>query len=114
MTDISINNNSNLFENGDFIKVSDIEELKQSVVIALHTFYNEWVLDSEYGIDYFNGVKDIGLLETDIRKQLISIKTIKSVENFNIYFDRKEKCIKVSAGLNSDLGKLYIEDTYAI
>ena len=57
MTDIKIENNRLMMKNGDFELVDGIDEVKQHIIIALNTFYTDWILDYTKGVDYAYGMR---------------------------------------------------------
>ena len=45
MTDIKIENNRLVMKNGDFILTDGIDEIKKHIIVALKTFYKDWIMD---------------------------------------------------------------------
>lgn len=109
MTDIFIDNNKLKIENGDFVLVNEIDQIKQHVTVALNTFYGEWILDREKGIDYTFGLRNMHFLENKVRKQIMDVDKVKSINNFEFKFSRDDLTINVSADILTDYGSFYLD-----
>ena len=110
MTDIKIENNRLAMKNGDFILVDGIDEIKQHIIVALNTFYTDWILDYTKGVDYTYGMRNTEFLEHDVKKQLQGIKNVQSVNNFSIDFDRETLSIKITAEIKTKYGRIDINE----
>lgn len=110
MTDIKIENNRLAMQDGDLVLVEGIDEIKQHVIVALNTFYKDWLLDSSKGIDYARGIRNTEFLEHDVKKQIQGVKDVQSVNDFILEFDRKNLSIKISANIKTRYGNLSLNN----
>ncbi len=103
--DICIENSRLNLINGDFnVLESGIQEIRQHVIVALNTFLGDWILNSDKGINYPAGLRDNDLLDFDIKRQLLEIKNVSAIENFNLSFSDKNLSVKVSATIITSYG----------
>ena len=111
MTDIMIKNNRLEISDGDFLSVTDVEEVKQHILVALNTFKGDWVLNGSKGINYSRGFRNTTMLENDVKKQLNSVKNVRSIDNFEMLFDKSNLAIRITAIVNTSYGKIYLDET---
>ena len=111
MTDIMIKNNRLEIYDGDFLPVKGIDEVKQHILVALNTFKGDWVLNPQKGINYSRGFRNTTLLENDVKKQLNAVKNVRSVDNFEMKFDKVSLAIRITAIINTSYGKIYLDET---
>lgn len=109
--DILMQNNRLPMVNGDFQLVSGVDEIKQHVIVALNTFFGDWILDFEKGIDYAYGFRHDEFLEYDIKNQLSGIDGVLSVDDLNMEYDKENLVMKVTASLNTTYGRLDVRNT---
>lgn len=110
MTDILMSDNRLPMYNGDFILTNEVEELKQHVVTALNTFYTDWLLNFQIGIDYAFGMRHEEFLEHDIKKQIKAVEGVVSILNFKMEFDRQNLKWNVVAGLKTIYGTIEVRE----
>lgn len=110
MTDILMQNNRLSMFNGDFLAVNGIEEIKQQIIVALNTFYGDWLNDYRKGIDYAYGLRREEFLEHDIKKQISGIKGVKSIKKLIMKFDKDTHSLKVTAGITTVYGSIDFEN----
>lgn len=111
MTDIMISNGRLKISDGDFVTVSKTDEVKQHIIVALNTFVGDWVLNREKGIDYGQGFRNPNYLENDIKKQVLNVKNVRSLDNFEMKFNRKDLTINVTATVKTSYGVIYLDET---
>ena len=116
MTDILVENNKLNVQNGDFVAVSRLEKVKQHIVVALNTLYGEWILDKDKGIDYAFCMRNTNFLEHSVRKQILGVDKVQSLDNFKMFFDKENLTVNIIADVYTDYGafNLNIIPTYEI
>ncbi len=114
MTDILMNNNRLPMYNGDFILVQGIDEIKQHIITALNTFYTDWLLNFEKGIDYAFGMRNEEFLEHDCKKQILGVEGVTALLNFSMTFDRQIMGWHIFSGIKTVYGKLEINETIGV
>lgn len=97
--------------NGDLELVSGTDEIKQHVIVALNTFYNDSLINPSRGIDYAHGLRYEEFLEFDIKKQLSGVNGILSVDDFSMEFDKTNLTLNITASLKTVYGRLDIQNT---
>lgn len=105
MTDIFIKDNRLPIYNGDFRLVNNLEEVKQHIIVALNTFYSDWVLNTAKGIDYVSGMRNQEFLEHDVKAQIEGVRNVISVDNLSAFFDKSDYTMKISAIVKTAYGK---------
>jgi len=110
MTDIMIKNNGLEILDGDFTTVTEIEKVKQHITVALNTFKGDWILNRNKGINYAHGFRNTTYLENDVKKQLTAIENIRSIDNFEMFFDKTSLTVKITAIVNTVYGKIYLDE----
>ncbi len=104
MIDIMSDGSHFKFQKGDFLAVKGVEKVKQHIITALNTFYSDWHLDSDKGFDLANGLRNLSLLETDIRRQILEVENVISLRNFRLVLDDAELSVKVYAVVQTEFG----------
>lgn len=114
MTDILMNNNRLPMYDGDFVQVNGIDEIKQHIIVALNTFYTDWLLDYTKGIDYAFGLRNEEFLEHDCKNQILGVEGVTSLVNFNMKFDRNSMQWDIKSGIRTVYGRLEINETIRV
>lgn len=109
--DILMQNNRLPMGNGDFQLSNGIDEIKQHIIVALNTFYGDWVLDYTKGIDYAYGLRHEEFLEYDIKNQINGVNGVLSVDNFKMEFDKTSLTLNVVASIRTVYGKVDIQNS---
>ncbi len=109
--DIQIQDSGLRISNGDFELASGIEEIKQQITAALHTFYGDWIPDYMKGVDYAYGLRHEEFLEFDIKNQISGVNGVLSVDDFQMEFDKASLTLKVTAGIKTAYGRLDVHNT---
>ena len=104
MTDILVENNKLKIVNGDFAAVERLEQVKQHIIVALNTLYGEWILDKDKGIDYAFGMRNTNFLEHSVRKQILGVDKVRSIDNFKLSFDKDSLTVNILAVIYTNYG----------
>lgn len=108
--DIWVKGNRLPLYSGDFMLVSETEEIKQHIVAALNTFYTDWLLNFKKGIDYVYGLRHPEFLEHDIRNQIKGVDGVTAIVNLDLDFDKKNAVWNIKAGIKTVYGKIEINE----
>lgn len=108
MTDILAKDNRLQMYDGDFQLVNHIEEIKQQIIVALNTFYADWLLDYRKGIDYVFGLRHEEFLQHDCKNQIMGVKGVLSVIKLNMNFDRNTFTTKITACIKTVYGTIEV------
>ena len=111
MTDIKMASNSLPMINGDFQLINGIEEIKQHIIVALNTFYGDWLLDYTKGIDYTHGMRNLDFLQHDCKSQILGVDGVTNIINFTMNFNRTTLAVEVVAGVQTLYGRVDIAQT---
>lgn len=111
MTDIKMINNRLPIIDGDFQLVNGIDEIKQHIIVALNTFYTDWLLDYTKGIDYTNGLRHLDFLQHDCKSQILGVDGVTGLINFSLTFDKNTLTVNTIAGVNTIYGRVDIAQT---
>lgn len=96
---------------GDFQLVDGIEEIKQHIIVALNTFYGDWLLDYTKGIDYTHGMRNLDFLQHDCKNQILGVDGATNIINFTMTFNRSTLAVEVVAGVQTIYGRVDIAQT---
>ncbi len=96
--------------NGDFMLVNGVEEIKQHIIVALSTFYTDWLLDYRKGIDYTFGLRHEEFLENDVKKQILGVEGVVSIVSFSMAFDKKTLIWNIKAGIRTIYGNIEVNE----
>lgn len=110
MTDILMENNRLPMLNGDFQFVDELNEIIQQVVIALHTMYGDWLLEYLKGIDFVRDLRNMIFLDHDIKKQILGVKGVTGIKQYQRNFDRKTLTVQIIAVIKTIYGDFPINE----
>lgn len=100
MSTLALNSDNDLyFVNNRIILISgnnSDEEILQRVKVRLKFFKDEWYLNSDHGIPYFQdilGTKnlDLNILDSIIREQVLAVEGIKEILETSVDFDADDR-----------------------
>lgn len=111
MTDIKMTGNRLPLVNGDFQLTDGIDEIKQQIIVALNTFYGDWLLDYRKGIDYTKGMRQNEFLEHDAKSQILGVDGVTNIINFTLEFDKPNLIVQIMAGIQTVYGRVDIAQT---
>ena len=109
--DILINNNRLAVEAGDFVLTDGLSQIKQHIVTALNTLLGEWVLNESKGINYVTGLRDTEYLENSVKRQILNVSGVNALDSFELFFDKTNLVISISAKIETDHGDLSFNET---
>lgn len=111
MTDIKMIDNRLPIINGDFQLVNGIDEIKQHIIVALNTFYTDWLLDYTKGIDYTKGLRNLDFLQHDCKSQILGVDGVTGLINFSLTFDKNTLTVNIISGVKTIYGRVDIAQT---
>lgn len=111
MTDIKMGYDRLPMVDGDFQLTEGIDEIKQHIIVALNTFYGDWILDYTKGIDYTKGMRQNEFLEHDSKSQILGVDGVTNIINFTLTFDKPTLTVKILAGIQTIYGRIDIAQT---
>lgn len=111
--DIALTTNGDWkIEKGDFVMVSDLEAITQSVLIRLQFFKDEWFADLDAGIPYFDSVfvktPDLGALRSVFRQAILDTPGVLDVLELELDLDGSTRTLNVSFRASTDLGEISV------
>lgn len=111
MTDIKMDNHTLPIVDGDFVLTDGVEEIKQHIIVALNTFYTDWLLDYTKGIDYTNGMRNLDFLQHDCKNQILGVNGVTGLINFSLTFDKNTLTVNIVSGVQTIYGRIDIAQT---
>lgn len=104
MQDILLDSTGDIaISKGDII-IAD--SLRQSVMIRLRWFLNEWQFNPDFGIPYYDEIFgksiDIKRIETIIEEALLGVDGIQSVSSVTAKYDRATRALSVQFTAKGD------------
>ena len=64
--------------------VNNKQRAIQQIRLAVQTWFDDWGLDEEFGIDYDNAWYSVELMEFHIRKMILQVSGVTSISYFKI------------------------------
>jgi len=110
MNDIKLDNNGDFdLDRGDFLFIDNDQRIIQQIKIRLLTWANEWFLDKEVGINYFDIFNEKqnteALIENLIRNTISDIENITSVDRIGVKKDNESRVLTVYFDITIDFKK---------
>ena len=102
---ISQTNGLNILH-GDFEITFKTDRIAQHIKTALYTFKKEWIFDETRGVDYPHGLKNTDFLEHEIRKQILNVKGVDSIINYEQKFNKDTLSVEVVATIKTCYGTI--------
>ncbi|MEE9374551.1 MAG: hypothetical protein V3V00_15960 [Saprospiraceae bacterium] len=102
--------NDLVIENSDLQIVKDLDWLVQSIKIKLQFFKKEWVLDTEYGLDYYGLVfikgPNLNLIDNLIKMAILEYEEVNEILSFESSFNKAGRSLSVEFIADSIFGEL--------
>lgn len=110
MNDIKLGNDGDFdLDRGDFLFIDNDQRIIQQIKIRLLTWANEWFLDKEVGINYFDIFNEKqnteALIENLIRNTISDIENITSVDRVGVKKDNESRVLTVYFDITIDFKK---------
>jgi hypothetical protein len=100
MSTLALNSQNDLyFTNNRLVLISGSntdEEILQRIKVRLKFFKDEWFLNSDHGLPYFDDILgskglDLNILESIFREQLLDIEGVKEIVESSVDYDENER-----------------------
>ena len=110
MTTLAINSDNDLyFTNRRLTIISGSntdEEILQRIKIRLRFFKDEWFLNSEHGLPYFEDILgsknlDLNIVESILREQILDVEGVREIIESSIDYDENEREVQYSVNIVS-------------
>jgi hypothetical protein len=110
MTTLAINSDNDLyFTNRRLTIISGSntdEEILQRIKIRLRFFKDEWFLNSEHGLPYFEDILgsknlDLNIVESILREQILDVEGVREIVESSIDYDENERKVQYSVNIVS-------------
>ena len=110
MTTLAINSDNDLyFTNRRLTIISGSntdEEILQRIKIRLRFFKDEWFLNSEHGLPYFEDILgsknlDLNIVESILREQILDVEGVREIIESSIDYDENERKVQYSVNIVS-------------
>ena len=111
MTDLKINGQRLVIKDGDFVLTDRTDEIKQHIIVALNTFYGDWLLDYTKGIDYTRDLRQLEFLDNDCKNQIRGVDGVTNIINYTRNFDKTNLTVNIVAGIQTIYGRIDIAQT---
>lgn len=73
-----------LLENGDLVLVRDLNRIKQHILTGLYLLAGDWVLNTQEGVNYWNGLRAYPeILSAQIKRAINSVDGVDTVLKYN-------------------------------
>jgi hypothetical protein len=104
-----------LYEGGDLVTISDDDEIKQSLKVALQTGLGEWAFDTAAGVAYRGGwrtrpINNV-LIQADVRRVCLGVAGVVRVTAVEVTADSLTREAVVAVEVQTARGLLSLEVT---
>jgi hypothetical protein len=110
--DLKLDENNNLvFENGDLVFTTGIDAVVQQCRIAMQMFQEEWFLNLDAGLPYWQsilGQKPAVALQAAqiyIRRELLLVDGVLDILKLEVTYERTTRTLKVSWQVDTEFGE---------
>jgi len=110
MSTLALNSENDLYFTNNRITIlsgsNTDEEILQRMKVRLKFFKNEWYLNSEHGLPYFENILgtkniDLNILESIFREQLLAIEGVKEITESSVDYNENERQVIYSFSATS-------------
>jgi hypothetical protein len=95
---------------GDLSLVADLEAIRQAVQVMCQTFVDEYFLDLDAGIPYFQNVlvksPNIAAIRQIFKTRIEAVPGVVATTKLDLTFDRVTRSLKIEFAANTDLGEI--------
>lgn len=123
MSTLALNSNNDFYFNNKKLAIitgnNTDEEILQRIKMRLRFFKDEWFLNSEHGLPYFQdilGTKnlDFNIVESILREQILSVQGVKEIVESSIDYDTNKRQFIYSVNLISINNTVITENLFII
>lgn len=106
--DLRLDDNQDLvfYDNDLQLTTTVAESLAQRLKVKLLTFYGEWFLDEDYGIDYFGSIfgknRSKEAIDTIFQEAVLSEKDVTSIVYFKSHIENQGRIYKLSFSVTTN------------
>lgn len=95
---------------GDLSLVSDLEAIRQEILIRLQFLRGSWFLDTTAGLPYFESIlvksPNLAAIRTLFNNEILSVTGVNAILSLTLDFDRKSRKLTVTYSVSTDVGQL--------
>jgi len=123
MSTLALNSNNDFYFDNKKLAIitgnNTDEEILQRIKMRLRFFKDEWFLNSEHGLPYFQdilGTKnlDFNIVESILREQILSVQGVKEIVESSIDYDTNKRQFEYSVNLISINNTVITENLFII
>lgn len=123
MSTLALNSNNDFYFDNKKLAIitgnNTDEEILQRIKMRLRFFKDEWFLNFEHGLPYFQdilGTKnlDFNIVESILREQILSVQGVKEIVESSIDYDTNKRQFKYSVNLISINNTVITENLFII
>ncbi len=100
MTALKVSGSTLATVNGRLQLVTGVEEIAQKLDVSLSLFWNEWVLNAEAGVQWFERVfvknPNLGELQLFFRKAILEVPGIRTIETLTLDLDTATRALTIT------------------
>lgn len=114
-----VNNDISFGDDGTLLLVYGKEEIKQNLEFELTTNLNEWVLNTEFGVDWINGKNGIldinysNLTKVKIRHQILKLlekrREVKKLKKIEYIINEEKRELRLLIDILSNHGDVNLD-----
>jgi len=103
-------NNDLILQNGSFLTVSDAAQVVQHVRTRLLFYTNEWFLDIQAGVPYFERIfvkpADLADIESILKVQILQTPGVETLTEFNMAYNETTRALDVAFSASTEFGDI--------
>lgn len=98
-----------LIENYDLIVIDSIDRVIQNLRIRLWFFFNEWFLDTSYGLDYLSDLAEkkpnLTRIESRIKREILDVQDVLEITSFSLEFNNGTRQMRIEFQVTTTFGQ---------
>jgi len=105
-----------IFGLGTYSYLSGSEQVKQNVLTRLRSFTNDWFLDVEHGVPWFDLLGEKGTLDRlkrEVAKSVLGTVGIKDISRLEVTFDSDKRSVNIYLTC-SDVYNIVIDEVITV
>lgn len=100
MKDLLLTDAGDLYLSPDTLDIQITDSVPQAAIIRLKWFQNEWKINPDYGLPYYDEIfvknPNESIIKSRVRKELLTIDEVKEVNSVDVSMDNQTRRAKIT------------------
>lgn len=117
MIDLALNSDHDIYiTDRDLTLIDGASALKQRLKIRFWSFYQEWYLNRDFGLPYYQGILGKptlrGFLETKFRNMILDTPGVEELLYFEMNYENSTRELTIRFDVRSEDGEVSVVEIY--